>query len=129
MCGKLGDSEPLRVLESIYIYLGSPFTSDGSPSSAVKAHASIKMTHVNKFVSFLKKNNDIPFIVKKRIFDAALMSAILYGCESWLNADLRPVMKLYHVSIKQLLGVRGTTCNDLCYLELSYPPLKDLVRS
>ena len=135
ICGKLGDSEPLRVDELVvdycnqYIYLGSPFTSDGSPSSAVRAHACIKIAHVNKYDSFLKKNNDIPFIVKKRIFDAALMSAILYGCESWLNADLRPVMKLYHLSLKQLLGVRGTTCNDLCYLELGYPPLKDLVRS
>ena len=65
ICVKLGDSEPLRVDDLVvdycnqYIYLGSPFTSDGSPSSAVKAHASIKMAHVNKFVSFLKKNKMI----------------------------------------------------------------------
>ena len=67
--------------------------------------------------------------MKKRIFDAALMSAILYGCESWLNADLRPVTKLYNLCIKQLFGVRTTTCNDLCYVELCYPLLKDLVLS
>ena len=79
--------------------------------------------------SFLHKNNDIPFIVKKRVFDAALMSAILYGCESWLNADLRPVVKLYDWGLKLLLGVRKTTCNDICYTELGYPPLQDLVRS
>ena len=80
-----------------------------------------------KFVSFLKKNNDIPFVVKRRVFDAALMSSILYGCESWINADLRPMIKLYNWAIKELLGVRITTCNDLCYLEIGYPPLKDLV--
>lgn len=119
VCGKLGDSEPLRVNELVvdhcdqFIYLRSPFTSDGSPFSAVRAQASIKMAHVNKFASFLKKNNDIPLIVKKRMFDAALLSAIMHGCESWLSADLRPVMKLYHVSLKQLLGVRGTTYNDM----------------
>ncbi len=73
---------------------------------------------------FLKKNSDIPFVVKKRIFDAAFMSAILYGCESWLNADLRPVTKLYNLCIKQLLGVRTTSCNDLCYVEFDYPPLR-----
>ncbi len=67
--------------------------------------------------------------MKKRTFDAALMSAILYGCESWLNGDLRPVTKLYNLCIKQLLGVRTTTCNAVCYVELGYLPVKDLVLS
>ena len=97
ICGNMEDNEPLRLGELTVehrdrytcIYLGAPFTSHGSVSSAVKVHAAIKMAHVNKFVDFLKKNYDIPFIVKKRIFHAALMSSILYGCESWLN--LRPV--------------------------------------
>lgn len=39
-----------------YIYLGSPFTSDGSTSSAVKAHAKAKMCHVLTFVSIVSKN-------------------------------------------------------------------------
>ena len=38
----------------LYVYLGSPFTSDGSVSSAVRAHADAKMAHVNKFISFFK---------------------------------------------------------------------------
>ena len=112
-----------------YIYLGSIFTADGSIASSVKAHAQSKVAHVIKFVSFLNKNRDIPFVVKKRVFDAALMSAVLYGCESWLDTDLKPITKLYNWGLKQLLGVRKTTCNDTCYLELGYPPLRDLVRS
>ncbi len=112
-----------------YVYFCSPFTSDGSVSSAVRAHAAAKMVHVIKYVSFLKKNNDIPYIVKKRMFDAALMSAVLYGCESWLNADLKPIIKLYNWSLKNLLGVRMTTCNDLCYLESGCSPLQSLVKS
>lgn len=101
-----------------YVYLGSVFTSDGTASAAIKAHARAKMCHVLKFVSFLKKNRDVPFYVKRRIFDAALMSSILYGCESWLDGDLKPVIKLYNWGIKQLLGVRISTCNDLCYCEV-----------
>ena len=112
-----------------YTYLGSPFTADGSVSTSVRAHADAKMAHVTKFISFLNKNNDIPFKVKKRVFDACLMSAILYGCESWLNADLRPVVKLYNWSLKNLLGVRLTTCNDVCYVESGYPSLHSLVKS
>ena len=40
---------------------------------------------------------------------------------------MRPVEKLYNWGIKQLLGVRMTTCTDICYVELGYPPLKSLV--
>ena len=111
-----------------YIYLGSIFTADGSVSASVRAHADAKMPHVMKFISFLRKNNDIPFQVKKRVFDACLMSSILYGCESWLDADLKPVRKLYNWSLKNLLDVRLTTCNDVCYVEAGYPPLHALVK-
>ena len=132
--GGVGDSESITVNNltidhcNSYIYLGSPFTSDGSISSAVNMHAKLKMSHVLKYISFLRKNNDIPFIVKKRVFDAALMSSILYGCESWLGADFRPVIKLYNWSLKQLLGVRRTTTNQVCYAESGYPPLPDLIK-
>ena len=85
------------------------------------------MCHILKFVSFINKNNDIPFIVKKKLFNAALMSTILYGCESWINGDLKPIVKLYNWGIKQLLGVRKSTCNDLCYLEVGMPTLKAIV--
>ena len=132
--GGRADAEPLVVGSLVvehcdkYVYLGSPFTSDGSVSSAVKTQATLKMPHVLKFVSFIKKNNDIPFVVKKRVFDAALMSTLIYGCESWLAADLKPMAKMYNWCVKQLLGVRRSTCNDVCLVELGYPPLKDLIK-
>ncbi len=98
--GEARDTEPLRVNGLViddclsYQYLGSPFTSDGSVSSAVKIQAKEKICHVLKFVSFLRKNNDIPFVVRRRVLDAALMSALLHGCESWVGACLKPLVKL-----------------------------------
>ena len=86
--GEAGDREPLCVDGLVvehcnsYVYLGSPFTCDGSVSSAVKEHAKVKICQVLKFVSFIEKNNNVPFIVKRRVFDAALTSSLLYGCES-----------------------------------------------
>ena len=132
--GSYGDANPICIDDWIvssctsYIYLGSPFTCDGSASSAVKLHAKNKLSHVLKFVNFLRKNNDVPFIVKKRVLDAALMSSLLYGCESWLGVDLKPVTKLYNWAVKQLLGVRRSTSNFVCYTELGYPCLEDLVK-
>ena len=113
----------------LYIYLGSPFTSDGYFTSAVKAHTQEKMAHFHKFIAFVEKHSDIPFVVKKRVFDVCLLSAILYGCEYWLNGDLKPVCNIYNWALKKLLGVRLTTCNDVCYIESGYPSLKSIVKS
>ncbi len=62
-----------------YMYLGSIFICDGSVSSAVASHARCKTAHVLKSVSFLQKNRDVPFYVKKRVFEAAVMSTMLFG--------------------------------------------------
>lgn len=132
--GGAGDADPLHVNDLVvehcsrYVYLETSFACDGSVSSAVKLHAQSKLCHVLKFVYFIRKNNDVPFIVKRRLFDAALMSSLLYGCESWLGADLKPVIKLYNWSMKELLGVRRATANSVCYAELGYPSMPDLVR-
>ena len=58
-----------------------------------------------------------------------MMSAMLYGCESWMNGDLKPIEKLYRWCIKQLLGVRKTTTNDMCLVELGMPPLRALIKA
>lgn len=132
--GTNGDTDPMSVDDltvnpcNSYIYLGSPFTSDGSVTSAVKEHARNKLCQVIKYVNFVKKNNDVPFVVKKRVLDAALMSSLLYGCESWLGADLKPIIKLYNWLIKQMLQVRRSTSNLVCYAESGYPCLEDLVK-
>ena len=112
-----------------YTYLGSTFSADGCTTTAIKLHAQNKMSHALKFVSFVNKNNDVPFHVKSKVFQAAFMSTILYGCESWLNGDVKPINKMYMWCIKQMLGVRKTPCNDLCLMELGYPPLRSLILS
>ena len=81
---------------SSYVYLGCHFTCDGSVSAALKLHAQNKLCQVSKFVSIIRKNNDVPFIVKKRLFDAAQISALLCGCESWVGADVKSIIKLVY---------------------------------
>ncbi len=73
------------------------------------------MKHVIKFTSFLNKNNDITFIVKRRIFEAAVMSGVLYGCEAWLNADLRPIAKVYNWALKSLLSFRESIVGTVAF--------------
>ena len=44
----------------------------------------------------------------------------------WVGADMKPMLKLYNWGLKTLLGVRRSTCNDVCCVESGYMPL-DLV--
>ena len=57
------------------------------------------------------------------------MNGPLYSCESWIDVSIASVEKLYLSAIKSLLGVRKTTPNNLCLIELGYPPILDYVKS
>ena len=57
------------------------------------------------------------------------MSSLIYRCESWVGADIKLISKLYNWCLKQLLGERRSTCNDVCYAESGYPPLGDFVKA
>ena len=99
-----------------YTYLGTPIIND-SISEQVKLHLEQKVRHVFKFYSFLRKNSDAPYKVKRHVWDSALCSSIFYSCETWFTKDLRCTEKFYLQSLKALLGVRITTCNDLVLAE------------
>ena len=112
-----------------YTYLGAIFTADGSMLSSLREHVKDKKKHLNKLIIFFYKNQDMPFFVKKQVLDAAFIAALLYGCESWLDVSLSEVEKLYISAIKSVLGVRKTTSNTLCLIELGYPPLKSYIKN
>ena len=56
-----------------------------------------------------------------------MMSAILYGCESWMTKDMRSTEQPFVHSLKELLGVRTQTCSDLVHLELGIGSAKATV--
>ena len=113
-----------------YTYLGSIITQDGKISSSVQAHCQAKMAHVGKFEAYVRKNSDMPFTVKLKVFRAALMTAVLYGAETWVsNGIWRVIGPLYATCIKTLLGVRRTTATDLCLIEAGQPSISQLIKS
>ena len=114
---------------SSYLYLGVLFTQDGKVNNAVKRQMLDKQCHVAKFAAFISKNSDLPFLIKKRVMEAALFSSILYGHESWIGSSASVAQVVYHNVIKILLGVRITTSNDLCLMELNYPSLSARVKA
>jgi hypothetical protein len=109
-----------------YIYLGTPI----SPTSLkqVEDHINSKIGHVFKFTSFLMKNSDAPFSIKRTVWDSALKSSLFYSCETWLTEDLKCAESVYMSTLKNLLSVRLTTCNDLVLVELGMSNAKSHVR-
>ena len=111
-----------------YVYLGSVFTSNGSTKSSIEQHVKEKEKHFHKLVMFLCTNREFPFCVKRKVVEAAFNAAILCSCESSIDASCQVVDKLYIGAIKYLLGVRKTTANDLCLVEIGMSPLAAVVK-
>jgi hypothetical protein len=123
--GQLGDLEVAHT--DIYTYLGSPITRDGKYSTAISLHADMCQKHLNKLIAFMDKNRDLPFKFKRAVVDACFCSTITYAGETWLGGNVKPLESLYVRAIKCLLGVRITTCTDMCLMELDYPSLDKLL--
>ena len=51
-----------------YTCHGATFTTGGSAHQAVRTHAHAMTAHTATFVSFSKKNNDVPFMIKKSVW-------------------------------------------------------------
>lgn len=110
-----------------YVYLGEHFVDDAKTSSVISNREISLQRHLNKLSICLQKNCSMPFPLKKQLLEACFMAAMLYGSESWLTNNLSKVEKYYHAAIKMVLGVRVTTPNVLCLLEIGLPDLASYI--
>ena len=60
---------------------------------------------------------DFPFAVKKKVMQCALLSSLFYSCEAWINNSVRLIEVGHRSMVKELLGVRTSTPNDVCLVE------------
>ena len=88
-----------------YWYLGSPITDDAKPSSVMREHIKAKNKHVLKFVSFLRSNYNMPFIGKRKVAEACILSALLCGVDTWLTSNFRELVVLYNNILSSLYWV------------------------
>ncbi len=79
--GNTEDKAPIYIRDLLvdyaehYIYLGGHFTDDGKMSSVLELHARDCARHANKFAAFAHRNPSMPYVMKKQVFDAAILSA------------------------------------------------------
>ena len=133
ICGEKSEYEPIRVDDvtiyscDVYMYLGSPFTIQATMKSIIHAHAKERRRSVVKFISFISRNPKLPFHLKKKVAEAAVMSSIFYASESWMLDGFKEINTLYMDVIKALLGVRVQTPGDLCVIEAGFPTCSEII--
>ena len=111
-----------------YIYLGSPFTENGKLIDVISLHVKSRVKDLNKFKIFCRKNETMPYVFKRTVLEAVIVSSLLYGSETWLMGSLKEVDKMYVSAVKSLLGVRETTRNDTSLIEAGLPSIEQLVK-
>ena len=79
-------------------------------------------------MSFLTKNYDAPWQAKYKVWDSAVKSALFFSCQTWLTNNLRFAESVYNNTLKLLLGVRNTVCNELVHIELGIGNAKSYIK-
>ena len=110
--------------KSEFIYLGSTITDSGIISKDLKTEIKQREIKFNKFFAYITQNKNAPLEIKVKMLQSCLLSAILYNCESWGDADLKPLEEKYNQALKYMLGIRKTTCNEFPYIELGLSTLE-----
>ena len=133
LCVNSDDKSPIFIdsvkmsYTEIYLYLGS-WISTENIATQVKHHFRDKYCQVAKFYMFLYKNSDVPYHIKKSVWDSAVKSSLFYGAEAWLTKDLAVAESTYLATVKRMLGVRATTTTDIILLEAGLPPPKAYIQ-
>jgi hypothetical protein len=110
------------------VYLGSIITGTGDVNADVAAETKQREKQFSRFQAFLRENYNAPLCVKEKVLDACVTAAVLHNCETWGNANLSSLEALYRKSIKYMLGIRKTVCNEFPYIELERPTLTSIVQ-
>lgn len=110
-----------------YLYLGAWFTDTGKMEEVMQLHEAQGQSVVNKFAVFCAANTDMPFYYKRRVFDAAVASSLLYSTESWLTNNWTNITRQYNKLVKCILGVRHNTSINLCFIESGISPVNHVL--
>ena len=66
-------------------------------------------------------------MIKLKVVDACINSALTYGCESWGSTPLNTVEILQRKALRMILDVSKTTANEIVYVESGYGKLKPTI--
>lgn len=117
-------------------YLGSTLTSDGKSLTEIKSRIALA-TAASSNLSILWKSRKISFKVKFRMYNALVLSVLLYGCECWtLLAESERRLQAFEMKcFRRMLGIsyREHKTNEYVSMHIRslagpYEPLLTIVK-
>lgn len=114
-----GDS--IEVVDS-YKYLGVTMSSNGGFRTCQDQLCQRGKRAMYSLIAMCRKF-DLPIDLQLDLFDAMVMPIIMYGCEIWGYKIIKDVENIQVTFLKNVLGVRKTTCNSMVYGELGKFPV------
>jgi exonuclease III len=124
------DNQPIEVVEE-FKYLGSYM---GSTDKDISARIALAKTAFAKLRPILSSRNGKPSLsLKIRLFNAACVSILLYGCESWVLSTLQAhkLDAFARLCYRIILGINQSethTTNDQLYAIVNARPITSTIR-
>ena len=114
-------------------YLGSIINSEASDSDDVASRCSAARKVFGALSKKIFRNRSIRMKAKRGVYEALVLSLMLYGCESWAltNADLRRLESTHNYCVRTICGktlwhvrMHGLSMKDL-FRRSKIAPLRD----
>ena len=108
-----------------YTYLGMLFTPTNDITEIIEANLKSRSFHIKKYFEWIDVNEHTPIKIKLQVLDACMLSAYLYGAETWWKIDnlAETILIQERKLLKRILGVKKGTSNELIYIELNRPDI------
>ena len=103
-----------------YVYLGMLFIPTNDITALIRANLKHRSYNIKKYHEWLEVNENTPIRIKLQVLDACMLTAYLYGSETWWKIDevADDILTQERKLLKRILGVKQGTSNDLIYIEL-----------
>ena len=106
------------------VYLGGVVSDTGSLTNDIEKFVNGKRPNVTiKFNNFVRKNHLAPVNIKLNDLDACVTSALIYACETWGTANVKPLEVAYRFGLKRALSLRENVNTEIVYVEADRCPI------
>ena len=101
------DGNPLKAVEK-FKYLGSIVSNDASLDAEITARIAKATSAFGRLLKRLWTNNAIRLDTKVSVYKVAVLTTLLYGCETWsLNSQQRKRLEKFHLStLRKIARIR-----------------------
>ena len=111
--------------KTVLTYLGVKISDSGCLKIDIEKYLLGKRSNVTiKYGNFCRKNFLAPLDVKIDVLNTCVSASITYACETWGDSWPKSVETIFRDGLRTSLSIRGSTNNEIVYIESGQRPLE-----